>query len=83
MRQSWWDQEFIWEINYPERLELLRATVRGLSKIFAGPPASSVLRSEPVNAIVPSDRANKIGIVLDYLKGADSIVGLCRRNGIA
>lgn len=36
-----------------------------------------------MNAIGPSDRAHKIRIVFDGLKGEGSIAELCRREGIA
>jgi len=36
-----------------------------------------------VNAIGPSEQANKIRIVLEGLRGEESIAELCRREGIA
>ena len=44
--------------------------------------ASAIHRSEPANATGPREQANKIRIVLEGLRGEESIAELCRREGI-
>jgi transposase len=44
--------------------------------------ASAILRSEPASATGPREQANKIRIVLEGLRGEESIAELCRREGI-
>jgi len=54
-----------------------RATRRS-SKTSSVQCAGTIHLSEPVHAIGSSDRAHKIRIVLDGLRGEDSIAELCR-----